>query len=271
MNSEYDLVEKAKEIRRLTIKSIGRLGVGHLGGCLSIVDLLTVLYFEKMNVDSSNPKMQGRDRLVLSKGHAGPALYATLSLKGYFPQEWMDTLNGPETLLPSHCDMLRTPGVDMTAGSLGQGISCAVGIAKAARISGGKETVYAIVGDGECQEGLVWEAAMAASQFALDNLIVFLDANRMQIDGITDEIMSLGDPVKKFEAFGFDVHEADGHCLREISETVDRCGTVKGKPHMVVLHTIKGKGASFAENAGVASHNMPVSSQQMEDALLALQ
>lgn len=271
MNNDCNVVEKAKEIRRLTVESIGKLGVGHIGGCLSIADLLAVLYFKKMNVDASRPKMPGRDRLVLSKGHAGPALYATLALKGFFPVEWLDTLNQPETLLPSHCDMLRTPGIDMTAGSLGQGISCAVGIAKAAKICGGKETIFAIVGDGECQEGLVWEAAMAASHFALDNLIVFLDYNHMQIDGTTEEIMSLGDPGKKFEAFGFDVHEADGHDIQQIGEVVDRCRMIAGQPHMVVLHTIKGKGASFAENAGVGSHNMPVSAKQMEDALCELQ
>jgi transketolase len=266
-----NLEEKAKEIRRLTVKAIGGLGVGHIGGALSIVDLLAVLYFDKMYLDAENPKMQGRDRLVLSKGHAGPALYAALAARGFFPVEWLDTLNRPETRLPSHCDMLRTPGIDMTAGSLAQGISCAVGIAKAAKICGGKETVYAIVGDGECQEGLVWEAAMAAAHFKLDNLIVFVDCNSMQIDGTTDEVMSLGDIAGKFKAFGFNVQEADGHNLSEIGESIDHCRAAQGKPHAIILHTIKGKGASFAENAGIGSHNMPVSAQQMIEALRELQ
>lgn len=268
---KIELEKKAKEIRRLTVKAIGGLGVGHIGGCLSIADVLSVLYFEKMNVDPAHPDMPGRDRIVLSKGHAGPALYATLALKGFFPIEWLDTLNRPETRLPSHCDMLRTPGIDMTAGSLGQGISCAVGIAKAAKICGGTETVYAIVGDGESQEGIVWEAVMSAAHFALDNLIVFVDHNRMQIDGTTDEIMSLGDFPRKFEAFGFDVHEADGHDVAAISSAIDACKRITGKPHAVVLNTVKGKGVSFAEKAGTGNHNMPVSAEQMEEALRELQ
>ncbi len=271
MNKEHNLEEKAKEIRRLTVKAIGGLGVGHIGGALSIADLLAVLYFDKMHVDEKNPKMPGRDRLVLSKGHAGPALYAALAARGFFPVEWLDTLNKPETRLPSHCDMLRTPGIDMTAGSLGQGISCAVGIAKAAKICGGEETVYAVVGDGECQEGLVWEAAMAAAHFGLDNLVVFIDCNSMQIDGTTGEVMSLGDFAVKFKAFGFDTQDVDGHNVREISEAIEHCRMAKGKPHAVVLHTTKGKGASFAEKAGIGSHNMPVSTQQMEEALRELQ
>jgi len=269
----HNLAEKAKEIRRLIIRSIGGLGVGHLGGCLSVADLLAVLYFDKMNIDEKRPDMPGRDRLVMSKGHAGPAVYAALALRGYFPLDWLDTLNRPETRLPSHCDMLRTPGVDMTAGSLGQGISCAVGIAKAAKICGGSETVFAVVGDGECQEGLVWEAAMSAAQFGLNNLVVFIDHNGMQIDGTTDEIMSLRDPGQKFAAFGFDVQEVDGHNLEAIASAIDHCRSGQAgssKPHAVVLHTIKGKGVSFAENAGVANHNMPVSAEQMAAALMEL-
>lgn len=167
------LEERAKEVRSLLVKTIGHLGEGHLGGSLSIVEVLTLLYFSEMNVDPKNPNLDGRDRLVLSKGHAGPALYSVLALKGFFPIEQLKTLNAPNTDLPSHCDMLKTPGIDMTTGSLGQGISCAVGIAKAAKLMGGKEYIYAIVGDGESQEGSVWEASMAATHFKLDNLIVF--------------------------------------------------------------------------------------------------
>lgn len=176
------IAQKAKMIRRLTIDSIGKLGVGHVGGCLSIADLLAVLYYGGyMRVDPKNPKMEGRDRLVISKGHAGPALYATLADRGFFPVEELDTLNRPNTHLPSHCDMLRTPGVDMTAGSLGQGFSCAVGIAIGSKIRGDGARIYVIIGDGESQEGQIWEAAMLAGHKKLDNLIAFTDYNHMPV------------------------------------------------------------------------------------------
>jgi transketolase len=261
-----ELNQKAKQIRALTVRSIGGVGVGHIGGSLSVADLLAVLYFDKMKIDPKNPKMEGRDRLVLSKGHAGPALYAALALRGFFPVEWLDTLNRPGTNLPSHADMRRTPGVDMTAGSLGQGVSCAAGIAKAAKICGGQERIYAIVGDGECQEGLVWEAAMAAAHFGLANLTVFVDHNNMQIDGMVDQVMGLR-PARVFRAFGFHTQEADGHDIAAISAAIDAAGGARGKPHCIVLHTVKGKGAAFAETAGVGSHNMPVTKEQTDAAL----
>jgi transketolase len=224
-----------------------------------------------MNVDPLNPKMQGRDRFVLSKGHAGPALYCALALKGYFPVDWMKTLNRPHTDLPSHCDMNKTPGVDMTAGSLGQGISCAVGIAKAAQMKGSDEYTYVIIGDGESQEGSVWEASMSASQYKLDHFIAFLDYNKLQIDGTIDDVMSLVDPALKWQAFGFNTYKADGHDVESISNAIKAAKQVKnGKPSMIVLDTIKGKGISFIEAEGAGNHSMAISAEQLEIAMKEL-
>ncbi len=265
------LQNKAKEIRCLTIRAIGEAGQGHIGGCLSIADILAVLYFDHMNINPKSPGMPGRDRLVLSKGHAGPALYAALALAGYFNIECLYTLNKPHTDLPSHCDMNKTPGVDMTAGSLGQGISCAVGIAKAAKLAGGDEIIYTILGDGESQEGSVWEASMAASQYRLDNLIVFLDYNKLQIDGTVDEVMSLIDPVSKWDAFGFRTYRADGHDVEAVSTAVDAAKRERdGRPAMIVLDTVKGKGVSFVEGEGAGCHSMPLSKEQIEIAVMEI-
>ncbi len=265
------LCEKAQEIRRKIVYQIGTLGVGHIGGCLSIADLLAVLYWDQMNVDPQQPKMPGRDRLVVSKGHAGPALYAALALKGFFPMDWLSTLNQPETNLPSHCDMNRTPGVDMTAGSLGQGISCAVGLAMGSKILKDQATIYCILGDGESQEGQVWEASMTAAQYKLDNLIVFLDYNKCQIDGTVADINDLIDPVAKWSAFGFNTWRVDGHDVCAISEAISLAkSTSNGKPSMIVLDTIKGKGVSFVEAAGYGNHNMPMTANQMAAALAEL-
>ena len=248
--------EICKQIRRMTLECIGSIGSGHIGGSMSIVELLRVLYFDKMNVDPKNPKMEGRDRLIVSKGHAGPAVYATLALKGFFPKEWLYTLNRFGTNLPSHCDMNKTPGVDMTAGSLGQGFSCAVGVAIGSKLKKDGATIYAIVGDGESQEGQIWEAAMLGAQKKLDNLIAFTDKNNMQLDGYTDDINSLGDLKAKWRAFGWYTQEIDGHDCEAISAAIDRAKAKKGKPSMIILDTIKGKGVSFAEAAGSACHSM---------------
>ncbi|MFA9380711.1 MAG: transketolase [Acetanaerobacterium sp.] len=257
----------AKKIRYLLMDELGHLGVGHVGGSLSIADALAVLYFDKMNIDPQNPKMEGRDRLVMSKGHAGPALYAALAHRGYFDPELLHTLNQPGTLLPSHCDMLLTPGVDMTAGSLGQGISCAVGIAKACKIKGEDSYVYCIIGDGESQEGQVWEASMAAAQFKLDNLIVMLDYNNMQIDGMVDDVNSLRNPAARWEALGFAAFEVDGHDVEAVAKAIDDAKKVSGAPSLIVLRTIKGRGVSFVEQAGFGCHNMTISAEQAQQAL----
>ncbi len=261
--------ERARKIRACTMHTIGTLGVGHVGGSLSIADVLAVLYFDKMNVDPKNKDMAGRDRFVLSKGHAGPALYATLALKGYFPMSWLDTLNTSNTNLPSHCDMILTPGVDMTAGSLGQGFSCAVGIAKAAKNAGGTETIYSIIGDGESQEGIIWEAAFSAAHFGLSNLIVFVDNNKFQLDGATADIMEVGSFVDKFKAFGFDAVEIDGHDVTAISEAIDAAKKTN-KPSAIVLNTVKGQGVQFVIDAGAGNHSMAVSRVQMETSILEL-
>ncbi|HWQ78354.1 MAG TPA: transketolase [Anaerovoracaceae bacterium] len=265
------LYEKARELRKLLIQTIGEFGQGHIGGCLSIIEVLTVLYYDQMNIDPKNPKMEGRDRFILSKGHAGPALYCALALKGFFPAECLKTLNRPHTDFPSHCDMNKTPGVDMTAGSLGQGISCAVGIAKAAQMKCSGEYTYVIIGDGESQEGSVWEASMAAAHYKLDHFIAFLDFNKLQIDGSIDEIMSLGDPVAKWRSFGFNTFRVDGHNVEEISKAITAAKKKNnGKPSMIVLDTVKGKGVSFIEAQCTANHSMPISAEQVELALAEL-
>lgn len=262
---------RAQEIRIQIIRAIGAVGVGHLGGSLSLAEVLAALYFGEMNVDPSNPRMDGRDRLVLSKGHAGPALYAALALRGYFPMEQLATLNQFGTSLPSHCDMNRTPGIDMTTGSLGQGLSCAVGMAKAAKITGGAESIYAIIGDGESQEGQIWEASMSAAQFELDNLLVFMDYNRKQIDGTTDEVMSLEVPTERWSAFGFDTWCIDGHDLASIGQAIAAAKAAKnGRPKFIQLDTVKGKGVSFIENSVGSNHNMPLSAEQVRQALAEL-
>jgi transketolase len=229
---------------------------------------LTVLYFDEMNIDPENPGMAERDRLVLSKGHAGPALYCTLAERGYFPRAWLKTLNKPLTRLPSHADMTKTPGVDMTAGSLGQGVCCAVGIAKGAKIQNSPEYTYVIIGDGESQEGSVWEASMAASQYRLERFIAFLDYNKLQIDGPVDEIMSLLDPSAKWQAFGFNTFRVDGHDVEAISDAIHAAKQKQnGKPSLIVLDTVKGKGVSFIEQKGTANHSMPLTPEMARMAI----
>ncbi len=267
-NNETLLLEdKCKHIRRLIMDEIGKLGVGHVGGCLSIVEALVVLYYKVMNINPGNPHMEGRDRFVLSKGHAGPALYAVLADKGYFDVSELDTLNRPETNLPSHCDMLKTRGVDMTAGSLGQGISCAVGIAKASKIKKDNAYIYSIIGDGESQEGQVWEAALTAAQFKLDNLIAFTDNNKMQIDGNTSEIVGVEPIDDKWRAFGWNAAVVDGHDVAAIYAAIIEAKKSQSRPTMIVLNTIKGKGVSFIEAMGAKNHSMPVTEEQRIKAL----
>lgn len=265
-----DLQAKCVEVRKALLKTIGTLGVGHIGGSLSIVELLVVLYEKHMKVDPKNPKMEGRDRLIVSKGHSGPAVYATLCTEGFFDESWLLTLNQPGTNLPSHCDMNKTPGVDMTTGSLGQGFSCAMGIAKASKIRKDGATIYTIVGDGESQEGQIWEAAMFAAQQKLDNVIAFTDYNKMQIDGTIDEICGLDPLDDKWRAFGWNVIVVeDGNDVNQIDDAIN-CAKHSSKPSMIILNTVKGKGISFVEKAGVANHSMPISKEEMEAGLADL-
>ena len=265
MTETIDLEDKAREIRRLTLECIGNFGMGHIGGCLSIADVLSVLYFERMNVDPNDPKKIDRDRLVLSKAHAGPALYSALALKGFFPEDMLKTLNQPDTMLPSHCDMIRTPGVDMTAGSLGQGLSAAVGMVLGAELSGLDISVYAILGEGDCQEGSTWEAVMYAAHKKLSRLTAFVDLNGLQIDGTVDEVNSLGDLAAKWTAFGWKtITVTDGNDVKQISEALDNRD--KEKPTAVILNTVKGKGVSFMENR-FDYHHAVISKEQLETAM----
>lgn len=264
-----ELTKKAQRIRTLILEMIGKLGVGHIGGSMSVVEALTVLYYKVLKIDPKNPAWSLRDRFVLSKGHSGPALYAVLADKGYFPLEWLDTLNRPDTNLPSHCDRLKTPGIDMTAGSLGQGLSAAIGMAIAAKMDGSGVRVYAIIGDGESQEGQIWEAAMLASHYKLDNLLVMQDFNNMQIDGTIAEINSLEPITDKWRAFGWNVYSVDGHDVEAIDSAMILGQKVKEKPTMIVLRTIKGKGAFFCEGK-VSSHNMVITEEQWKEAIVRL-
>ncbi len=264
-----ELEETAKDIRALTIREIATLGVGHVGGAMSIVDLLTLLYYRHMKVDPSDPKLADRDRLVLSKGHAGPALYATLARKGFFPLAWLETLNQSGTNLPSHCDRNRTPGIDMTTGSLGQGLSAACGIALGLRLDGLPSTVYCVIGDGESDEGQNWEAAMFAAHHRIGNLVAFTDYNKMQIDGLTSEILDLDRLADKWRSFGWHVEEVDGHDLAALDAAIARAKDRRDGPNMIVMHTIKGKGCSFCEGQ-VGSHNMNVTQEQAKEACAAL-
>lgn len=266
-----NLAEKCREIRYNLMDMIGHLGVGHVGGSLSIVETMVLLYYKYMRLDPRNPKKEGRDRFILSKGHAGPTLYAILADKGFFPKELLYTLNQGGTNLPSHPDVLRTPGVDMTTGSLGQGLSIAVGVAAASRLKKDGARIYSVVGDGECQEGQIWEAAMYAAHLKLDNLVAFVDFNGLQIDGRIDEINGIEPLDKKWEAFGWDTQVVDGHDLDAIDAAIDKALKSSGKPCMIILKTTKGKGVSFIEEAGTGNHNMPIPAEKRATALEELQ
>ena len=265
-----DLKEICKDIRCDIMTCIGHLGVGHIGGCLSVTELLAVLYFEEMNIDPADPKKAGRDRFVCSKGHAGPAVYATLANRGYFDRKELLTLNQGGTNLPSHCDMNRTVGIDMTTGSLGQGFSCAVGVALGSKIENDGATVYTLVGDGESQEGQIWEAAMFAAAKKLDNLIAFTDYNKLQIDGTVAQVNDVAPLAEKWAAFGWNVIEVeDGNDVEQVSAAVKhaKLGLGGGKPTMVILNTLKGCGVQWIVDLGPGNHNCPVSEEQAEAAI----
>ena len=302
---EKDRLENAaKEIRKYTLDTIGFLGVGHIGGSLSIADALAVLYFKELRVDPANPRMPERDRFVLSKGHAGPALYSALALRGFFPTSMLHTLNRGGTNLPSHCDRNKTPGVDMTTGSLGQGLSAACGIAYANKLDGRDSFTYVIVGDGESDEGQVWEAAMFAAHHGMDHLIAFTDFNKLQIDGPVASILSLDgkgngpagaessakaqdDLVAKWRAFGWFCERVNGHDVEAIDNAIiaakkralARDATANPipnpipnptpRPTMIILDTVKGKGAAFCEGQ-VGSHNMTFDYEVAKQAIAEL-
>lgn len=242
---------KAKSVRRNIVEMVYSAKSGHPGGSLSITDILVALYFSELNVDINNPKYENRDRLVLSKGHCSPALYAVLAEKGFIPKEDLKTFRKIDSYLQGHPDMKKIPGVDMTSGSLGQGLSVSNGMAIAGKLDNKDYRVYCILGDGEIEEGQVWEAAMSSSHYKLDNLCVIVDNNNLQIDGKIEDVMNPHPIDKKFESFGFNVLTIDGHNFNEILEAFEKAKSVKGKPTAIIAKTTKGKGVSYMEdNAG---------------------
>lgn len=261
---------KACKARMGIIEGVYNAKSGHPGGSLSCVDILTYLYFHRMNVDPQNPNMENRDRLVLSKGHAAPALYSVLSLKGYFPRELIKTLRKSDSPLQGHPCAASTPGVDMCAGSLGQGVSVACGMALAAKIGGKDYRVYSVVGDGEIQEGQVWEAAMFASAKGLDNLVAVIDNNGLQIDGKISEVNSPYPIAEKFKAFGWNVIEICAHSFDEIDAAFNAAAEFKGKPSAIIAESVKGKGVSYMENQ-VSWHGSAPNAEQYELAMKELE
>ena len=250
---------------------------GHPGGSMSAADIFTYLYFNEMNVDPSNPDNPDRDRFVLSKGHCCPSMYAVMAMKGYFEWDELLSLRHIGAMLQGHPDMKSTPGVDMSSGSLGQGISAACGMALAAKLDNKDYRVYTVLGDGECEEGEVWEAAMFASHNKLDNLVVIVDQNGLQIDGTVEEVGGIEPLDKKFEAFGFEVAKIDGHNFEEIKAALDKARTVKDKPFVILAKTVKGKGVSFMENQvgwhGKACNadELAVATKELEDEIARLE
>ncbi len=242
------LMQTAVEVRKGIVTAVHSAKSGHPGGSLSAADIFTFLYFEEMNIDPADPKNPDRDRFVLSKGHTAPGLYSTLAHRGYFPVEDLKTLRHTGSYLQGHPDMKHIPGVDMSSGSLGQGLSCAVGMALGAKLSGRDYRVYALCGDGEIQEGQIWEAAMFAGFRKLDNLCVIVDNNNLQIDGAISDVCSPYPIDKKFESFNFHVININGNDFDEIRRAMEEAKTVKGMPTAIIAHTVKGKGVSFMEN-----------------------
>lgn len=259
----------AAKIRKHAIEGIYSAASGHPGGSLSIADLLALLYFEVMNVDPKHPKDENRDRLVLSKGHCAPALYGALAERGYFPLEDIKTLRQIDSYLQGHPDMKGVPGVDMSTGSLGQGISAANGMAIAGKMDNKDYHVYAILGDGELEEGQVWEAAMFAAQYKLDNLTAFVDFNGLQIDGKITDVMSPCPIDEKFRAFGWDVQVVDGHDFDALRKAVSAAAKVCGKPSVIIMKTTKGKGVSFMEDE-ISWHGSAPNEEQYKQAMAEL-
>jgi transketolase len=264
--TEAFLTEMAKTLRRHIVTMIGNAGSGHPGGSLSAIEIVTTLYFKVMRHDSSNPHWQGRDRFILSKGHAAPLLYAVLAECGYFPPEELSTLRKLDSRLQGHTDMALTPGVEMSAGALGQGLSFGIGVALAACLDHRDYRVYVLLGDGECDEGQVWEAAMAAAHFKLDNLVAIIDCNRQQLDGWTHEVMNIEPLAQKWRSFGWHVIEVNGHNFAQLLAAFDEAKSIKGKPVAIVAHTIKGKGVSFMEN-NIDFHGKAPNAEELKRAL----
>lgn len=265
--SVEELKEIAKDLRKKIVTMLYEAGSGHPGGSLSAADFVTACYFYEMNVDPKNPKWADRDRFVLSKGHVCPVLYAALSTRGFFPEETLHTLRKEGSFLQGHPNF-QCPGIDIPTGSLGQGFACAVGMAIGLKYDKKNSRVFAVLGDGECQEGEVWEAAQTANKYKLDNLIVFVDKNNLQIDGPTDEVMPMLDLGEKFKAFGFEIYNIDGNDMNQIVQTLDeiRDKSQNQKPKCIIGKTVKGKGVSFMENQ-VGWHGVAPKKDEWEQAL----
>lgn len=266
MSNKKELEEISKLMRKDIVSMLTESASGHPGGSLSIVDIMSVLFFKEMNIDINNPKNPDRDRFVLSKGHAAPALYSALARKGYFNVEELNTLRKIDSRLQGHPNMNDLPGIDMSTGSLGQGISASVGMALAGKLDKKDYRVYTILGDGELEEGQVWEAAMSAGHYKLDNLTAFIDNNGLQIDGDVEKVMNPRPIDKKFEAFGWNVLIIDGHNYDEIIDAIAKAKEFKGKPTAIICNTIKGKGVSFMENEA-GWHGAAPNKEQCEQAL----
>ena len=268
MLSQGEISELKKfttRIRLETLKEIKNLGFGHIGGAMSIIETLAVLYGKVMKINPKNPNWKNRDWLVVSKGHAGPAVYAALAIKGYFPIEELMTLNKPKTNLPSHCDRNKTLGIDMTTGSLGQGISTAIGIALGNRLDKRYNYTYLILGDGECDEGQIWEGALFAHHHKLGQLITFIDANKKQLDGYTKDINDLGNIGEKFLSFRWHVQDVDGSDVEKIYIAIEKAKEIEKQPSVIILDTIKGQGLKFVEDT-MANHHMRFSDTEHKEA-----
>lgn len=265
-----NLNEICHTVRRDIVSTLVTAGCGHPGGSLSAVEIVTTLYFDKMHIDPANPRDPNRDRFVLSKGHATLMMYSVLAERGYFPVEELKTFRKNWSRLPGHPDMNKVPGIDMTTGSLGQGLAVANGMALAGRTQGKDYYCYALLGDGELQEGMVWEAAMAAAHYKLDHVIAFVDRNGLQIDGTTEQVMGLEPLADKWRSFGWHVQEIDGHDVEAISRAVDEAKSVKGKPSVIIAKTVKGKGVSFMENQ-CGWHGVAPNDEQYKQAMAELE
>ena len=264
-----ELQNYANKIRQGIIKEVYMAASGHPGGSLSIAEILAVLYFNQMNIDEKNPQAKERDRLVLSKGHTSPALYSALALRGFFDLEELKTFRNINSILQGHPDMKNIPGVDASTGSLGQGLSIANGMALASKMDSEGVRIYCICGDGEIEEGQIWEAAMTSSHYKLDNLCVIVDNNNLQIDGEVSQVMNIYPIDEKFKSFGFEVINIDGHNIEEIIQAFEQAKKVKGKPTVIIANTIKGKGVSFMENKA-EWHGKAPNEEQYRQAMIEL-
>jgi transketolase len=270
MEQRIEKLEKiARNIRINTFHSITKAGGGHYGGSLSVIEILTVLYFDSMNIDPKNPKDDRRDRFILSKGHGGPALYATLAVRGYIPMSSLDELDVPLSKFPKHIDRLKLDAIEASTGALGQGLSIAVGMAISLKQQQKSNRVYIVLGDGECDSGQVWEAAMAASKYKLNNIIAIVDNNKYQVDGSQEIVMPLEPFEEKWKAFGWKTFNVDGHDIKSLIDTINMAKEEKSKPSVIIADTTKGKGISFMENATVW-HAATLSEEQLNQCLIEI-